>query len=79
VKELLKFIITNIVKHPKSVKIEETQQENNWLVLHLTVHSDDMGQVIGKEGKIIKAVRNILRIKAIKNNIRFSLDLKESS
>jgi hypothetical protein len=78
-KKLLQFIVENIVKNPKSVKIEQERRENNWLILHLTVHPTDMGQVIGKEGKIIKALRNVLRIKAIKNNIHFSLELRETS
>ena len=77
-KKLLQFIVENIVKHPESVKVEEEMGENNWLILHLTVHPTDMGQVIGKEGKIIKALRNVARIKAIKNNLHFSLDLKET-
>jgi predicted RNA-binding protein YlqC (UPF0109 family) len=76
-KKLLQYLVENIVKHPENVKIEEQMGENNWLLLHLSVHPEDMGQVIGRGGKIIKALRQILHIKALKDNLHFSLDLKE--
>lgn len=76
-KKLLEFIIKNIVQHPKAVKIEQQTKEGNLLILDLKVHKQDVGQVIGKQGKIIKAIRNILKIKAIKENTKFSLNLQE--
>ncbi len=76
VKKLLSFIIKNIIEHSKEVQIEE-KKENGLIALELSVHSSDMGKVIGRGGKIISAIRNLLKIKAIRENKRFSLDLKE--
>lgn len=78
-KKLLEFIIKSIVDNPKDVKVSETKDQSGILLLNLKVNQDDMGKVIGREGNIIKAVRNILRIKAIKENIHFSLELTEIS
>jgi len=43
------------------------------------VHPEDMGKVIGKEGKIISAIRKILKVKAIKSGIHFQFTLLESA
>lgn len=77
-KELLGFIVRNIVTHPRSVKISQEKRQLGLLILQLQVHPTDMGQVIGRQGKIIKALRNILKVKAIKENLTFSLELKEA-
>lgn len=78
-KKLLEFIIKSIVDNPKDVKVSETKNQSEILLLNLKVNQDDMGKVIGKEGNIIKAVRNVLQIKAIKENLRFSLELTEAN
>jgi len=78
-KKLLEFIIKSIVDNPKDVKITETKDPSGILLLNLKVNQEDMGKVIGKEGNIIKAVRNVLRIKATKENLRFALELTEIS
>lgn len=76
-KKLLKFIIENIVEKPKEIKIKE-EENNNEVVLTLKVASEDMGKIIGKKGKIIRAVRQLLRIKAFKLGKRVNLVLEES-
>ena len=78
-KKLLEFIIKSIVDNPKDVKISETKDPSGILLLNLKVNQEDMGKVIGREGNIIKAVRNVLRIKATKENLRFALELTEIS
>jgi len=62
-KDLLEFIIKNILG--KDSKFEVTEEDNGSIVT-LTVKTEekDGGLVIGKQGKVIKAIRNILRIKA---------------
>lgn len=73
-KQLLEYIIPNIVNHPEDVVISETQEAD---VLNLTikVNPEDMGRVIGKSGKVIKAIRQIGRIIAIKRGIRVNIDV----
>lgn len=76
-KNLLNFVVTQIVDEPKAVKIAEEKDENGIIKLTLEVAEEDMGKVIGKKGKIIFALRQLLRIKALKTNQRVFLELKE--
>lgn len=75
-KDLLDYIVKNLVSKPEAVQID--QQINHGEVnLSLTVDSTDMGMVIGKEGQIIKAIRKLLVVRAIAENIRVNLQLSE--
>src|SRR3990167_2257767 len=73
-KKLLEYIVPNIVNHPEDVVINETE-ENGLTNLSIKVNPEDMGRVIGKSGKVIKAVRQIGRIIAIKKGIRVNIDV----
>lgn len=73
-KDLLEYIIPNIVNHPEDVVITETES-NGVLNLSIKVNPEDMGRVIGKSGKVIKAIRQIGRIIAIKKGIRVNIDV----
>ena len=73
-KEFLKFLLANIVDQPEAVTIEEKEDENG-LILLVNVAEDDRGKVIGKEGKVIFALRNLLNTKAQKENKRVFLQL----
>lgn len=73
-KQLLEYIIPNIVNHPEDVVINETE-ENGLFNLSIKVNPEDMGRVIGKSGKVIKAIRQIGRIIAIKKGIRVNIDV----
>ena len=73
-KKLLKYIITAIVDHPEDVKIEEEETEEQ-LLIKISVHPEDAGKVIGKGGKIIKAIRRLAYILAIKRKKRFNIEL----
>lgn len=75
-KDTLHFIITSIVDSPDAVVIEE-HDDNGLLVLTVTVAKEDMGKVIGKEGKVIRSVRNIMKIKAMKHDQRINVVLAE--
>lgn len=77
-KDTLHFIITSIVDKPDAVVIEE-QDDNGLLVLTVAVAPEDMGKVIGKEGKVIRSVRNIMKIKAMKHNQRINVVLAEQA
>lgn len=75
-KDTLEYIIKSIVDNEKSVSIEESEEEGiiNFVV---TVAKEDMGKVIGKEGKVIRSIRNIMKIKAMKENLRINISLAE--
>lgn len=63
-KALLDYIIKSLVKNKNQVKIDEKEDEKS-ITLTITVAPDDFGRIIGREGKIIKAIRRILRMAAI--------------
>lgn len=69
-------IVKQIVDHPEEVQVLEVQNELG-KNLNLKVFPSDMGKVIGKSGKIIKALRDLVRIKAIKSGEKGSLQLVE--
>lgn len=81
--KLLKLIVESIVQKPKKVKIKRAvptgrQEEGESFVnLTLKVDPEDIKIVIGKEGKTIRAIRNLLRLKAAKEGIRVNLELEE--
>ena len=75
-KDILAFLLTNIVDTPEEVTVDESDVDG---VTTFTIHvaSTDMGKVIGKEGKIIRSIRNILKVKAMKENKRIYVTLAE--
>jgi uncharacterized protein len=77
-KNLLEFLLIHLVDHPEDVKIEEVEDDRGYVyVLH--VHPNDIGRVIGKGGSIIQAIRQIAKIRAIKEGIRAHITLAEES
>lgn len=77
-KEFLEFLVKNIVDHSEKIKITEEETEGT-IYLKLSVAQEDMGKVIGKSGRIIKALRDLLKIKAIKENKLINLELLENT
>jgi len=74
--EFVEFIVKAIVSHPEDVKTERTVDEMGVLIT-LDVHAEDMGQIIGKEGKTAKAIRTLLRVLGAKENARVNLKINE--
>jgi len=77
-KELVKFLAKNIVSQPAVVQVEETKEDAGEN-LKLSVAPEDMGKIIGKGGRVIKAIRTLLKIKAIKESKRVYLELVEQN
>lgn len=65
-KDFLKYLLTLIVDHPKEVKIEERPFANELTQYIIASNKEDTGKIIGKEGKIIQAIRNVCKILAVK-------------
>jgi len=74
--EFLEFLVKSIVDHPEDVKVERKVDEMG-VLLSLRVNSQDMGQVVGRQGATAKAMRSLLRIVGVKNNARVNLKIEE--
>ncbi len=68
-KNLLEFLLIHIVEHPEDVQIEETNDERGFTYT-IRVNEEDIGRVIGKGGSVIQSIRNIAKIRAVKEGIR---------
>lgn len=75
-KDVLQYLLTAIVDHPESVSVDEQDAEGR-MTLTITVAPEDMGKVIGKSGRIIKAIRDIMKILAAKRNQYIDVVLAE--
>ena len=75
-KDLLNFIVTNLVTKPEAVVIDEQNEDGN-VSLSLKVDPSDMGLIIGKNGQTIRAIRKLLTVRAIAENVRVNLQLLE--
>jgi predicted RNA-binding protein YlqC (UPF0109 family) len=73
-KELLLIIAKNLVEYPDAVSVEEEERENT-VVLKLRVSSEDMGKVIGKQGRIAKAIRTVVKAAAIHNDKKVVVEI----
>ena len=71
--ELVKFIIDNLVEHKDQAIVTE---ENG--VINISVAKDDMGKVIGKQGKIAKAIRTIVKSSCSKDGKKYSIEILEA-
>ncbi|MFE7061922.1 KH domain-containing protein [Sutcliffiella sp. NPDC057660] len=74
--ELIKTIVTSLVDHPEQVVVTE-KASGNALTYQLAVHQDDLGKVIGKQGRIAKAIRTVLFAAASHENKRVQLEILE--
>lgn len=75
-KEFIKYIIQQIVSQPDQIEVDEVN-ENGVFIYTISAAKEDMGTLIGKEGRNIKSIRNMAKAKAIKDDIRISVNIKE--
>jgi predicted RNA-binding protein YlqC (UPF0109 family) len=75
-KKLLEYIITSLVSHPQDVKISQGK-EGEVLVFTIKVHPEDLKILIGKKGQTIKAIREVLKIKAIAEKKIINIKIEE--
>jgi len=73
-KELLEMIAKSLVDKPEEVVVSEVEGEKS-LILELKVSKDDMGKVIGKQGRIAKAIRTVMKAAAVKDNKRVVVEI----
>lgn len=75
-KEFVEYVVKAIVDNPEGVKVNRTVDEMGVLI-ELSVSPEDMGKIIGKEGRTAKSLRTLLRVLGAKNNSRINLKIME--
>ncbi len=75
-KELVEVIAKALVDHPEQVQVTETEGEDE-VVLELRVAQEDMGKVIGRQGRIAKAIRSVVKAASTKADCRVTLEIVE--
>jgi hypothetical protein len=74
--ELLAIIAKGLVDAPDSVSVDaDAPDENGTIVYHIHVAEEDMGRIIGKQGRIAKAIRTIARSAAIRNDEKIMVEI----
>ena len=73
-KELVEVLAQALVDHPEEVVVTETETENE-ILLELKVASDDMGKVIGKQGRIANAIRTVVKAAAYNTDKKITVEI----
>ncbi|MDF2891668.1 MAG: hypothetical protein K0R80_2035 [Clostridia bacterium] len=73
-KELVEVIAKNLVDYPEQVKVKQTEGDTT-IIIELSVASEDMGKVIGKQGRIAKAIRTVVKSAAVKTDKKVIVEI----
>ncbi len=71
---LVDYIARSLVDDPASVKVTSKQGEDA-IIIELTVAKEDMGKVIGKQGRIAKAIRTVVRAASVKSETKYMVEI----
>ena len=73
-KELIEVLAQSLVDHPEEVTVTETEKDNE-IIFELKVAQDDMGKVIGKQGRIAKAIRSAVKAAASRTDKKVTVEI----
>ena len=73
-RELVEVLAQSLVAHPEEVTVQETEKDNE-ILLELKVAQEDMGKVIGKQGRIAKAIRAVVKAAASKTDKKVIVEI----
>lgn len=74
-KDLVEYIAKSLAANPNEVKVTEVSDEDGQVVLKLEVAEDDKGKIIGRQGRVAQAMRVLLRVRAVKEDVRVTLEI----
>ena len=77
VTQLVRTLVEQIVENPEAVTVTGTDQENGELFIEIDVDEGDIGKIIGRQGRIIKAIRTLARAAASQDGFRVEVELAE--
>ena len=72
--ELVRYIASTLVDHPEQVQVKTVDNPES-TIIELSVGPDDMGKVIGKQGRIAKAIRTVMRAAATRQELKVSVEI----
>ena len=75
-RELVEVLAQSLVDHPEEVTVQETEKDNE-ILLELKVAQEDMGKVIGKQGRIAKAIRTVVKAAASRDDKKVIVDIAQ--
>ncbi|MDR2354947.1 MAG: KH domain-containing protein [Clostridiales Family XIII bacterium] len=75
--ELVRTIAASLVEHPDAIEVKTLDGEEGMTVIELHVAPEDMGKVIGKQGRIAKALRVVVKAAAIRENKKVSVEIMQ--
>ena len=73
-RDLVLQIAKALVDHPEDVQVVQTERNNN-ILLEITVNQDDVGKIIGKQGRISQQIRTLVKSCAIRDNLRIAVEI----
>jgi len=73
-RDLVLQITKALVDHPEDVQVVKTERNSN-IMLEITVNQEDVGKVIGKQGRIIKQIRTVVKACAMRDNLRIAVEI----
>lgn len=76
-KELIEVIVKGVVDKKDEVVVTETLKDDGSVELLISVNKDEIGKVIGKQGKVIKAIRTIAKSMSIKSDVKYFVEIAE--
>jgi len=75
--ELVTYIVKSLVINKEDVKVESVKENESTVILKVTVNSQDLGKVIGKNGKIANSIRAIVKSAQDNNNVKYFVKIME--
>lgn len=75
-KDTLEYILRQIVEHPEEISVDQEQEDSRY-ILSVHAHESDYGKIIGKNGRIIRALRDLIKLMAAKQNVYVDVTVAE--
>ena len=72
--DLIEYVAKALVDNPDDVRVSESE-ENGRIIIRLDVAEEDMGRVIGRDGRIASAMRSVMKVAAIQEDVRVALEI----
>ncbi len=76
-KNFLEFLLLHLVTHPDAIEISQEEQAD-YTEFIIKVHPEDIGRIIGRQGRTIQAIRTLAKVRAIQDDIRVRITIDDS-